>query len=284
MPICFGREIHTRLPERKLCNEYGHIINDLNMKMLLPLVRFYSALLFLGLAAIIPFVQSAEAEPAATAIDILLDPDATMVAQAQKANTRLRENHPAGFALDADHMPHITMLQRYVRSADLERVKAAVAKVIHKTDFAKLKLQATGYYYLPYQNLGLAGITVAPTPALLDLQQKLIAAVKPFTVASGTGEAFVPRPDGGPLNQPTMDYIAAYVPEHSGKQYNPHVTVGLGEESFVKQLLAEPFKSFTFKARSASLYQLGDFGTAQKQLWTSAQADPLPSWNNGKAR
>jgi len=114
-----------------------------------------------------------------------------------------------------------------------------------------------------------AGITITPTPALLGLQKKLIAAVAPYTVERGTGEAFVPRADGGPINQPTMDYVAAYVPEYSGKKFNPHVTVGLGDEAFVKQLLAEPFKRFTFKPRSASLYQLGDFGTAQKQLWTT---------------
>jgi phosphoglycolate phosphatase-like HAD superfamily hydrolase len=81
-----------------------------------------------------------------------------------------------------------------------------------------------------------------------------------------------------------MDYVAAYVPQYSGKKFNPHVTVGLGELAFVKQLLAEPFQKFDFKARAASLYQLGDFGTAQKQLWTTAQADPLPSWNEGKAK
>ena len=75
-----------------------------------------------------------------------------------------------------------------------------------------------------------------------------------------------------------MDYIAAYVPEHSGKNFNPHVTVGLGTEAFVKKLLTERFKTFTFKARAASIYQLGDFGTASKQLWTSASTDLLPSW------
>ncbi|HUL14324.1 MAG TPA: haloacid dehalogenase-like hydrolase [Methylococcaceae bacterium] len=256
------------------------------MKILIHTLRFYCVLLFLGWAAPAPVVQAAESKSAttATAIDILLDPDATMIAQANAANARLRENYPAGFALDADHAPHITLLQRFVRSADLEQVKAAVANVFAKTDPTQLKLQATGYYYLPYQNLGVAGITIAPTPALLGLQKKLISAVAPFTVERGTGEAFVPRSDGGPINQPTMDYVATYVPEYSGKKFNPHVTVGLGDEAFVKQLLAEPFKTFTFKARSASLYQLGDFGTAQKQLWTSASADPLPSWNDGKTK
>jgi hypothetical protein len=34
-------------------------------------------------------------------------------------------------------------------------------------------------------------------------------------------------------------------------------------------LLAKPYHRFTFKCSSVSIYQLGDFGTAQKKLWTS---------------
>ena len=248
------------------------------MKNLVRALRLHCVLLLLGWAAAFPEVLAAEARPAAeaTAIDVLLEPDAAMLARARAANARLRENYPAGFALDAAHAPHITLLQRYVRSADLERVQAAVAQVFARIAPAQLDLQATGYYSLPYQTLGLAGITVAPTPALLGLQQKLIVALKPYSVARGTGAAFAPRPDHGPINQPTQDYVAAYVAEHSGKHFNPHVTVGLGEEAFVKKLLAEPFEHFSFKARAAGIYQLGDFGAAQKLLWASAPPAPGP--------
>jgi len=34
--------------------------------------------------------------------------------------------------------------------------------------------------------------------------------------------------------------------------------------------LLRPFVRFAFRAESASIYQLGDLGTAQKQLWSSA--------------
>jgi hypothetical protein len=43
--------------------------------------------------------------------------------------------------------------------------------------------------------------------------------------------------------------------------------VGVGREEFLKQLKAEPFDGFTFKAGGAAVYQLGDFGTAAKKLW-----------------
>ena len=39
-----------------------------------------------------------------------------MMNRAQADNARLRANYPAGFALDAEHRPHITLVQRYVRT------------------------------------------------------------------------------------------------------------------------------------------------------------------------
>ena len=53
------------------------------------------------------------------AIDVLLEPDQTMISKANAVNARLRENYPAGYELDATHAPHVTLLQRYVRVRDL---------------------------------------------------------------------------------------------------------------------------------------------------------------------
>ena len=40
-----------------------------------------------------------------TAIDIALEPDATMIQHAEAANARLRKVFPEGYALDATHRP-----------------------------------------------------------------------------------------------------------------------------------------------------------------------------------
>ena len=219
-----------------------------------------------------------------TAIDILLDPDDVMIDRAEAANARLRADYPKGFALDADHAPHVTIIQRFVRTSDLDKVYAAVAKVLKDENPTSWELKTTGYYDIPIGKLGVAGIVIEPTKDLLRLQQKLIDAVAPYTSDKGTDAAFVPKPDGGAIAPGLVDYVTAFVPKSSGKNYNPHVTIGLGTREFLDKLKAEPFKSFTFKARAVGVYQLGDFGTAQKLLWTSAPADPLPSWNDGPAK
>lgn len=65
-----------------------------------------------------------------TAIDIALEPDDTMMQRANAANARLREDFPKGFSLDETHSAHVTLLQRYVRTADLDKVYDAVDKVL----------------------------------------------------------------------------------------------------------------------------------------------------------
>ena len=65
-----------------------------------------------------------------TAIDILLEPDTTMVRRAQADNTRLLNAYPKGFALDATHRPHLTLVQQFVRTADLDKVYAAANQVL----------------------------------------------------------------------------------------------------------------------------------------------------------
>jgi len=66
-------------------------------------------------------ISAAEQDPV-TAIDILLEPDETMIEKAMAANQRLLKAFPEGFARDETHIPHISVLQRYVKTADLDKV------------------------------------------------------------------------------------------------------------------------------------------------------------------
>jgi hypothetical protein len=201
-----------------------------------------------------------------TAIDILLEPDATMIKNAQAANERLLKVFPKGFALGKTHQPHISCLQRYVKTADLDKVYEAVGKVLAEEKPTTWKLKAYKYYYLPWEGIGLAGIVIEPTDDLIRYQQKLIDAVTPFTVETGTAAAFVTTKENPEINQPTIDYVTTFVPHETGKKYNPHVTIGLASEDYLKKMLAEKFEAFTFSLAGASVYHLGNFGTAQEKL------------------
>ena len=227
----------------------------------------FLAALVVGLGSLLGYAGTSIAQQnPITAIDIALEPDETMIQHAEAVNARLLKVFSKGFALDAAHHPHITILQRYVHSRELDKVYAVVGKVLANEKAAGWKLKAFKFYYIPSKDIGLAGIVVEPTDDLLKLQQKLIAAVAPFTTKTGTAAAFVTTPEDPDINQPTIDYVAAFVPKASGKNFNPHVTVGIASQDYLKQMLAEPFAEFTFSPVAASVYHLGNFGTAQKKL------------------
>jgi 2'-5' RNA ligase superfamily len=216
----------------------------------------------------LPEVNATEGEEpnSVTAIDILLDPDATMIEHAKAANERLLKSFPKGFALGETHQPHISCLQRYVKTADLDQVYEAVAKVLAGEKPSEWKLKAYKYYYIPWKEIGLAGIVIEPTDDLIRYQQKLIDAVAPFTVKTGTAAAFVTTKEDPDINQPTIDYVETFVPKASGKKFNPHVTIGISTQDYLKKMLEEKFEEFTFSPVGAAVYHLGNFGTARTKL------------------
>jgi 2'-5' RNA ligase superfamily len=201
-----------------------------------------------------------------TAIDILLEPDATMQGYAQANNARLLKVFPKGFALDQAHRPHITLIQRFVRTADLERVYAAAEKVLAGAGITRMQLEAFKYYYVPGKDTGVAGIVARPTPALLTLQQVLIAAVAPFTVETGPIGAFTAPHDDPAYDALLIGYVSTFVPKQTGDQFSPHVSTGVAPRDYLDKMLAEPFAPFTFSPAGAAVYQLGPFGTAAKKL------------------
>jgi hypothetical protein len=149
-----------------------------------------------------------------TAINILLEPDATMLQRAQGANACLLQNYPKGFSLGGQYAPHISVLQRYVRTADLDEVYKAADKVLANEKPTSWKLKAFKYIYIPDGPIGLAGVAAEPTADVLRLQKELIDAVAPFTVPTGTAAAFVTTPQNPDIVEPLIQYVAVFVPAH----------------------------------------------------------------------
>ena len=209
---------------------------------------------------VFPFEASA-----VTAINILLEPDATMLQRSEANNARLLEVFPKGFALDATRRPHVTLLQRFVRTANLDKIYAATGKVFVGSHVLGLRLEAFSYYYNPSGAIGLAGIVARPSPELRELQRDLIDAVAPFTVATGGSDAFATTPDDPVIDPLLIDYVSTFVPKSTGEHFSPHVTTGIAPRDYLDQMLAEPFESFTFSPAGAAVYQLGQFGTAAEE-------------------
>jgi len=206
------------------------------------------------------------AQPPITAIDILLEPDAIMLRHAEANNARLLKAFPKGFALDEAHRPHITLIQRFVRTEALDQVYSAAEKVLGGADVTHSQLEAFKYYYAPGPGIGVAGIVARPTPALLALQQALIDVVAPCTVETGPIGAFTAPHDDPGTDALLIKYVSTFVPRQTGERFSPHVSTGVATRDYLDKMLAEPFEPFTFSPTGGAVYQLGPFGTAAKKL------------------
>jgi len=232
------------------------------MRRTLPMRLLLMCLLFL--AAERPVM--AQALPEIVAIDVLIEPGAPAVSAAQAMNARLRGANPAGYALDATHAPHITLVQRYVRRADLPKVEVAVAAVLAARRPRTMKLEARGYTASDFGG-GLLLLDVARTPTLDRLAADVLAAVQPYAVTGGTAAAFVQDP-AGPIQPGSVTWVENFATNAAGARFAPHLTIGTAPIAFVRQIAAEPFTPFDFGVRAVSIYQLGNYGTAARKLWT----------------
>jgi hypothetical protein len=182
-----------------------------------------------------------------TAVDIMIQPDPAAIARARAVNARMPLSIQAGITLDETHLPHITMLQRYLITADLEQAYAAIASVIAATDVAALRYHVPGITYSehwgpPRQAAAVLG--VQPNQPVLDLQAALLAAVAPFTGTGGTDAAFVTEP-GQQISATTKDWVETYDPNQTGGNYTAHLTVGMATVEDLQQCRPKPSTNST---------------------------------------
>jgi hypothetical protein len=214
--------------------------------------------------------KAAARSDAVVAIDVVLEPDAVMIDRAQALNARLRQNYPQGYTLGAGHAPHVSLVQRYVRAADLDKIAAAVTKAANSGAALPIELKAMRIESAEWAGVGVVVLLVERSSELLALESRVVQAVQPFAVSGGTGAAFVQTP-GQQINTDTIKYVETFVPASSGANYMPHVTAGTAKLAFVAKLKTEPFQPFAFHATNIAIYHLGNFGTAQKRVWALKQ-------------
>ncbi len=203
-----------------------------------------------------------------TAVDIMIQPDANAIERAREVNRRMPLSIPAGLTLDDTHLPHVTMLQRYLITADLDQAYVAIESTIAATDVAALSYHVPGITYSEHwgpPGQAAAVLGVHPNQQVLDLQAALLAAVTPFTGTGGTDAAFVTDP-GQQISATTKDWVETYQPNQVGANYTAHLTVGLATVADLKAMQAEPFDEFDVRPVGLAVYQLGNNGTARARL------------------
>ena len=180
-----------------------------------------------------------------------------------------------GFAFDATHTPHITLLQRYVRPAELERVLDAVGGTVAGADLASLRLHAASLSHAEWDppGVGIASLMLGRDPRLLELQAALVTALAPFVKPEATAAAFVTDQGEPDVNATTIGYVERFVPDHCCSNFEAHLSVGMGRLADLVAIETEPFRAFDVHPVAIAVFHLGNNGTARRRLRTWPPAD-----------
>ena len=203
------------------------------------------------------------------AVDMLLLLDDVALDHVRSLNRRMLASVPSGFAFDDRHTPHITLLQRYVSVDELAHVYEAVDAVLAATSWSMIELTASRLTHEQHPSLPGVGVAVVPVTAdhvLIDLHDALIDSTAPWARAGGDASAFVTSERELAIDPGTIAYVERFMPDHSGADYAPHVTVGLADLDDLVAMEAETFESFSVRPPAFAVYQLGHAGTAQIRL------------------
>lgn len=201
------------------------------------------------------------------AIDVLLTPSDEMNNQALDLSAAIKKNNPSTLQLDENHIPHITLLQCYVKESDLSEIEKSLEGLYDEVELKNL--YASGLVYNKDAKESFSTIQIEPSEELRKIHEETIKRVKPFILKDGPESAFVPNPDGRAIDKFTLDYVPKFLENYSYGNFDPHISLGVAKKQFLDSLSENVFRPMTFKATSLGIYQLGDSGTAQKKLWTS---------------
>lgn len=223
---------------------------------------------FLSFSIMLMSMVSCVSEPEnIIAVNILLTPDKELYEHAVYLSELMSDNNPKTLVLNSSRIPHITLVQAYINATDLPQITEALKDL--RSTISLENLMAESLVFSKEKDTSFAMIRIGKSKPLLKLHEEVIALVKPFVVKNGSEASFVSNAEGREIDQFTIDYVPEFIAKYSYEKYDPHLSLGVADTEFLEKLTKNEFKSMHFKPASLSIYQMGEYGTAQKQLWQS---------------
>lgn len=201
------------------------------------------------------------------AIGVLLTIPENVYEQSIQLNRAILVSNPDNITLDDNHIPHITLLQCYIKESDLTKIEQALNGLYRTIE--NDSLWADELQYNKNKSESFASIGIKRSPPLMALHERTIKLLEPYNIPDGSQESYVQNADGSPIDDFTMAYVPKFVSAHSYEDYNPHISLGVAKVLLLDSLAHHKFRATKFQAAAIGIYQLGAFGTAQKLIWKS---------------
>lgn len=187
------------------------------------------------------------------AIDIAILPPAEVAAHATALSAALPRAESQGLLLGADCLPHITLTQQFVPAEAIDAYLAAVDRVLRGHPPLHLRVTGAG------RGSNSVWMSIARTPQLVGLHERLMYATRPFETPAGDASSF----RGGEARERDVTWVREFRRNSSFDRFTPHVTLGHASEPPA----VEPLD---FVATEIAACDLGRFCTCRRvrRRWT----------------
>jgi 2'-5' RNA ligase len=183
------------------------------------------------------------------AVDVAVLPPPDITARVIALSASLPAEGSEGLRLDAEHLPHITLTQQFIREEELDAAFERIDEIV--TPLRPIRVVATG--------AGNSGhtlwIAIERTPEIAALHEQLMEALRGFERPDGGPGAFA----GGDGRMGDVLWVASYRLKSSFGEFTPHITLGHGTAP-------APVEPFAFDAATIAACHLGRFCTCRRVL------------------
>ncbi len=187
------------------------------------------------------------------ALDVAILPPPDVAEMAMTLSAALPASESQGLRLDLEHLPHVTLLQQFVRTAEFNVAAHTIDEIVRPLPPLRLRVSGTG------ASGRTVWMTIDRTPELVDLHERLMQALRGVERPGGTTAAFAG--DDARLND--VVWVSTYRLKASFSAFTPHITLG-------HATAAPEIVPFEFEATTVAACQLGRFCTCRSILrsWT----------------
>jgi|SRR5688572_5603317 len=157
----------------------------------------------------------------------------------------------AGLRLDADHLPHITLSQQFVRADELDAVLEHIDEAVRGQAPVTVRVTGGG------KGSRAVWMAIERTGELASLHERVMEALRGLERPGGTAAAFFE----GNARIGDVAWVTTYRLKSSLGAYNPHITLGHASKP-------PDIAPFVFRATAVGACHLGRFCSCRRVLRT----------------
>ncbi|MFZ6052334.1 hypothetical protein [Halocola ammonii] len=182
------------------------------------------------------------------AIDLVLLPSENLKQELLEINDRLEKD---GIDFRSGCLPHLTLAMAAVDQELLPELWEKMSAL-----FTGIKLKQNGVVSLHHRQKALCHLKFERSDELMKLHEQSVSTMRDFQKKAPEESMFYK----GRAGEGTVNYARSFLAEHTGINFDPHITLGYGESEY-------QMKQEVYSFDKLALCHLGDHNTCREILF-----------------